>query len=255
MKPLLIAHRGASLEFPENTLEAFERAFKKYRADMIEFDVQYSRDKVPVVIHDPTLERTTLGKGAVRRRTLAELKQLKVRGKAGRSRVFRIPTLEEVIKKFPHGRFIIEIKEPSALLTRRVAGLVRQYHIEKTAVVTSKYHVVYETMRKEYPSLRRALSHLALFRMYVKFKRGRKAVLGSDPKTSGVRPHLFASMPLQVSAIRLDRAEWIEYLHRHGICVMFWTINEPGLMQELRDKRADGLITDHPGLMRKVFEI
>ncbi len=74
--PLVIGHRGASALMPENTLESFRLAFGEHAADMIEFDVHLSRDGIPVVIHDETLERTTNGQGFVANKTFAELKSL-----------------------------------------------------------------------------------------------------------------------------------------------------------------------------------
>ena len=62
--PLIIAHRGASGEAPENTLAAFELALRQ-GAGGIELDVHLSSDGIPVVIHDPRLSRTTSGKGWV----------------------------------------------------------------------------------------------------------------------------------------------------------------------------------------------
>ena len=108
--PLLIAHRGGSALAPENTLLAFQRALDWWGADILELDVQPTRDGEAVVFHDDTLDRTTDGSGPVSARTLAELKQLD----AGhhftpdggqtfpfRGRVIGIPTLAEVLRAFP----------------------------------------------------------------------------------------------------------------------------------------------------------
>jgi glycerophosphoryl diester phosphodiesterase len=74
--PLLIAHRGGSGLAPENTLEAFRNGVDVWGADMVELDVHASLDGHCVVIHDPTVNRTTDGSGAVARMTLAELREL-----------------------------------------------------------------------------------------------------------------------------------------------------------------------------------
>src|SRR5262245_7648951 len=73
--PLVIAHRGASADAPENTIAAFELALDQ-GADALELDVHLSLDDQPVVIHDFTLERTTDGAGPVRARSMRELKRL-----------------------------------------------------------------------------------------------------------------------------------------------------------------------------------
>src|SRR5271157_1965236 len=72
---LNIAHRGASAEYPENTLAAFSAAIEA-GADMCELDVQRTIDRVAVVIHDDTLDRTTTGRGAVGEFTLEQVKSL-----------------------------------------------------------------------------------------------------------------------------------------------------------------------------------
>src|SRR5690606_25978815 len=74
--PLLIAHRGGAGLAPENTLEAFRQAVDDWAADMIELDVHATADGYCVVIHDPTVDRTTDGTGRVAEMTLAELKRL-----------------------------------------------------------------------------------------------------------------------------------------------------------------------------------
>src|SRR5579863_1834901 len=126
----IFAHRGNSGEAPENTLAAF-RQVAGVGADGVEFDVQLSRDGVPVVIHDETVDRTTDGKGAVAGLTLAQLQVLDA-GKwfgaafAGE----RIPTLEAVLEVFRGAsiRVNIELKTnrtPYPGLSQKVIDLVR----------------------------------------------------------------------------------------------------------------------------------
>ena len=87
----IIAHRGYSALAPENTVAAFQAAVK-HRADAIEFDIHVTRDGIPVVMHDDTLDRTTNGTGPIKNKTLAELKTLN----AGNNQ--RIPTLQETLQ-------------------------------------------------------------------------------------------------------------------------------------------------------------
>src|SRR5262249_33847703 len=92
---LIAAHRGGALLWPENSLLAFRNAIDM-GADFVEFDVHLSRDGEVIVIHDPTLDRTTTGVGPVRERTLAELKSLRLKDRAGTITAEPIPTLDEV---------------------------------------------------------------------------------------------------------------------------------------------------------------
>jgi glycerophosphoryl diester phosphodiesterase len=92
---MVVAHRGASVEQPENTIEAFEAAIDA-GADAVEFDVRMTADDVPVVMHDPDVSRTTDGTGLVPELTLADIRRLRIRlpggGTAG------VPTLEEALR-------------------------------------------------------------------------------------------------------------------------------------------------------------
>ncbi|MCI0545666.1 MAG: glycerophosphodiester phosphodiesterase, partial [Candidatus Rokubacteria bacterium] len=112
--PLVIAHRGASEEAPENTIAAFELALA-LGADGLEVDVHLSKDDQPVVIHDFTLERTTDGAGPVRALTARELKRLDAGGWMGtRFRGQRIQNLHEVLERFrDRTRCWIELKAGS----------------------------------------------------------------------------------------------------------------------------------------------
>jgi glycerophosphoryl diester phosphodiesterase len=93
-RALVVAHRGASADRPENTLGAFDAAATA-GADIIEFDLRLTADGVPVVLHDEDLSRTTDGRGLVRETRLSEIKQLDAsRGRGPRQEV---PTLAEAL--------------------------------------------------------------------------------------------------------------------------------------------------------------
>ncbi|MBI3536498.1 MAG: hypothetical protein HY070_02885, partial [Chloroflexi bacterium] len=110
-RPLIIAHRGASAEAPENTLAAFTRAFE-LGADGIELDVTLTKDNIPVVIHDDTVNRTTNARGVVSEMLLAEIKQLDAGSwKDAKYRGEKIPTLEETLRAIPTTKIVnIELK-------------------------------------------------------------------------------------------------------------------------------------------------
>jgi glycerophosphoryl diester phosphodiesterase len=108
----IIGHRGAPRVAPENTLLAIARAFEA-GATMVEVDVHLSRDGVPVIIHDDTLERTTNGKGPVSALSLGELKNLDAGAWMGTAFAGqRIPTLREVLEASKgRGRVLIDPKQ------------------------------------------------------------------------------------------------------------------------------------------------
>lgn len=110
-QPMIIAHRGASADAPENTLSAFQEAIRQ-RADAIELDVQLTYDKKLIIIHNPTLNKTTTGSGQVATKTLQEIKQLDVGIKfSKRFKGEKIPTLEEVFNTFgKQTNYVVELK-------------------------------------------------------------------------------------------------------------------------------------------------
>ncbi|HET7876624.1 MAG TPA: glycerophosphodiester phosphodiesterase family protein, partial [Methylomirabilota bacterium] len=105
------AHRGGSLLWPENSLLAFRNAVTLC-ADYLEFDVHLSRDGEVVVLHDPTLDRTTTGTGPVRERTLGELRAFRLKDRDGQITGETIPTLDEVAGTAARGKrqMLLEIK-------------------------------------------------------------------------------------------------------------------------------------------------
>jgi glycerophosphoryl diester phosphodiesterase len=132
-KVYTIAHRGASGYAPENTIPAFEQALDM-KTDYIELDIQLTKDLVPVVMHDGTVNRTTNGKGYVKDLTLDQILKLdagswfnKKYPMFAREKYadIRIPTLEEVFEKF--GKeidYMIEIKDPN--LNRNIESLLNE---------------------------------------------------------------------------------------------------------------------------------
>src|SRR5688572_26020312 len=120
--PLLVAHRGGARLAPENTLVAFTQAVERWRADILETDVHLSADGEVVVIHDPTVDRTTDGSGRVRDLPWAALRELdagyRFRALDGsspfRGAGVRLPLLAELLERFPRMRINVECKTAEA---------------------------------------------------------------------------------------------------------------------------------------------
>nr|WP_273843693.1 glycerophosphodiester phosphodiesterase [Halalkalibacter alkalisediminis] len=158
----VFAHRGFSSQYPENTMVAFQ-ASADIGADGIEFDIQLTKDHVPVVIHDLTLDRTTTGKGFVRDYTASELKKFS----AGSwfSDTFKaetIPTLEEVLiwAKTHSLTLNIELKGSVAdrnLTVATVLPLLKKYDLEERIILSSFDHKSVHTFQKHNPFLETAV--------------------------------------------------------------------------------------------------
>ena len=246
--PIIIGHRGASALLPENTLESFRLAFKKFNAGAVEFDVHFSGDQVPVVIHDATLERTTDGRGFVAQKNFKELQKLD----AGfyfdpdhnhsfpcRRKGLRIPSLEEVLSLFKAKTLAIEIKDKSAELVHAVMGLIRKHKADQ-CVVGSKHHLVARTLRKHYPGQFRFLSQREIVQNFMASR--------ISNHSNFKDPNAVASMPLEACGMHFDDPAFLDWLYRKEIKVYFWTINDPQDIQRLAAAGVDGIITDYPGL-------
>lgn len=160
-QPLIIAHRGYSARFPENTLAAFRAAIDA-GAHMIELDVTLSRDRQLVVIHDDTVDRTTNGSGAVKDLTLEQLGRLD----AGswfdaRFKGERLPTLAQVLEAVKGKLLVnIEIKPeafepegPDDAVERQVLDLVHEKNMFADVLVSSFEWQTLENMRKWEPAV------------------------------------------------------------------------------------------------------
>lgn len=141
-RPLVIAHRGCKGEAPENTLASFQLGLDQH-CDAIELDIHLSKDGVPVVIHDETVDRTTNGTGAVEDMTVEQLQALDAgswfdKKYAGE----QIPTLEQVFELVPSSIMInVEIKGISGGRTIvELLKLLDRYDRYESVVVSSFNH-------------------------------------------------------------------------------------------------------------------
>jgi glycerophosphoryl diester phosphodiesterase len=153
--PLVFAHRGGARLAPENTLAALERGMAT-GADGFECDVQLSRDGVPVLIHDRTLDRTTDRTGPVGALTAAELESVDAAfafadGGAFplRGQGIGVPPLERVLRRFPGARTIIELKQGGPELARAVIDVLRRTDAMERVCVGSFHRSAIEVMRQE----------------------------------------------------------------------------------------------------------
>jgi len=156
-------HRGFKSAYPENTLLSFQEALK-LGVDMLEFDLRFSKDRVVVVIHDDTLDRTTNGTGKVSDRRLAEIMQLDAGGRFGKPfEGLKIPTLEELcelLRPYPDVLLNVEIKPAAdakdvadaAIATLREYGfLPRSVFTSFDADVVAHIHDVYGLKTQGFP--------------------------------------------------------------------------------------------------------
>ncbi len=222
--PLIIAHRGASAERPENTLAAFRRALA-LDADGIELDVHLTRDGVPVVFHDATLRRLTGIPGRIARKTWAELRTLRVRGGEP------IPRLADVLR-LTRGLTVVQI-ELKAGPVAPVIRAIRSARATEWVILASFDRRLVAAARDEAPAIPRML-----------IAEGREA-------PAALVRHLAAcgASGLSVNHRAIRSAAWINHFHARGYAVWTWTVNDPALARRLSDWGVDALLGDDPALL------
>jgi len=244
--PLIIGHRGASAVAPENTLASFRRAIEA-GADGVEFDVQLSRDGVPVIIHDDTLRRTGLRPERVVDLSAEELQNVDAGSwfsSTGDFRGEKIPTLQQLLEDFSNNNALLylELKCSASGIPEIVsatADLLEEYSIGDRTVVECFDLTAIEAMKQRAPDIETA----ALFEPRF-----------SNPST------LLSGQSLVARAVAagadeialhhsLANKRTIQAALDTGLKVVVWTVDDPRWIQRSQDRGVDCLITNDPALM------
>jgi glycerophosphoryl diester phosphodiesterase len=242
---LFAAHRGGSLLWPENSLLAFTNAVR-LGADYLEFDVHLSRDGEVVVIHDPTLERTTTGAGPVRDQTLAELRALRLRDRHGAVTDETIPMLDEVaaLAARAHRRMLLEIKvderrERYPGIEEKVLGALDRGGMAGAAVVMAFEPETWRRVRE----LRPDVAAGALYSPGTLRARG-----------ATVAQALEEAREAGAGFIGLHQAlvdeETVRSARRAALVLGVWTVNEPAALRRFIQLGVGVVITDRPDLAK-----
>lgn len=223
--PLIVAHRGASGESPENTFPAFERAISQ-RADMIETDLHRTRDGAIVVTHDSDLAGLG-GRGEIADATFAQVRALDAGGGE------RVPVLADLLDSFgARIPFNLEIKTgkrgPYADLPRLVVEEVRGRELLEWTIFSSFDDSVLGALRAE--SNR---AHIGIL------------VSARSPKNWLARAEAVGAMAVHFAARLADEARVAE-AHRAGLRVLVYTVDDPDEMARLHEIGVDGFFTNYP---------
>jgi glycerophosphoryl diester phosphodiesterase len=251
--PVNLAHRGASESAPENTLEAFRLAVEA-GAGGLELDVHLTRDGHVVVIHDPTLDRTTDLTGAVAEMTLDELREadaghnfspdgntLPYRGLG-----LRIPTLSEVLRAFPGAAVNIDMKADHPGIEAAVLQVLREAGAEDRALVVSSRRSAVRRFRRisgSRVSTGASRWETGVFYALCRLHLERLLVPAFDA----------LQVPLRYRGIPLVTRRFVEAAHARGVRVDAWTINSADEMRRLLDLGVDVIMTDRPETLAGVL--
>jgi glycerophosphoryl diester phosphodiesterase len=239
IRPIVVAHRGASAIYPENTLASFQGAVEA-GADMVELDVRLTADNVAVILHDLDVSTTTDGSGFVHTMTLADVKRLDASG--GRGPPAEIPTLREVLEALTGIVGVnIEIKNlpgepsfdsPREAVAAEVVTLLHETRFQGPVVVSSFNWLSIERTRE----LDQAIPTGFLTNSAV------------DPWASLVyarsegHPYVLPQAPALYEA----GEAFIEAAHGDGVLVGTWTVDDPAAMEQLFQMGVDAIATNDP---------
>ena len=248
-RPHVYAHRGGRALGPENTIPAFDLGAAA-GADGFEFDVHLSADGEVVICHDPTLDRTTDATGPVASRTARELAAVNAAVRYGvdlehewKGARAGVPTLREVLHRYPAAPMVIEMKVHTPLAAQAVVDAVREAGAIDRVCVGSFSLAALQTVRALEPRIATGASQRETqWALYASW-------LGLAPW----RPvyHAF-QVPEHAGRLTVVSPAFLRCVHRAGLALQVWTVNEPADMQRLLDWGIDGLITDRPDLAVRV---
>ena len=232
----VMAHRGDSGNAPENTLVAFRQAIEM-GADWIELDVHLTQDGILVVMHDPTVDRTTSGKGAVADMTYAEIQALDAGSWFDAAfRGERVPSLQDALElNAQHTRWNIEIKAPSKAAgnpAQKVLGQVHHMGIADRCLISS-------------------FDESILLEVHMLDKSIATAIIGSGTELLDKAAATSAQM-INPNKKGVD-AQLVTEAHHHGLMVNVWPLDEPEEMRRYIDMGVDIITTNFPARLLKVL--
>lgn len=254
-RPRVFGHRGAAGLAPENTLPSFVLA-AALGASYLELDVHSTRDGAVVVLHDPTLERTTNGSGAVADTTLDALQRLDAgyqfthdgRHFPYRGHGIQIPTLAAVLRACPAHRLNIEIKQATPPIVDAVLDILRACDAMDRCLLAAEHDEIMQAIRVAVGD--RVVTSMSTGDVVDFMNRY------SEGRWEGYAPAGRAlQIPVSFAGLDLITAATVAAAHHVGLEMHAWTINDPAEMKRLIDFGVDGIISDLPGLALSVLRV
>ena len=240
----IIAHRGLSGFYPENTMLAFKKCLN-LNIYGVELDVQKTKDNHIVVIHDEKVDRTFNGTGYVKNMTLSQLQSLNSNFKNyENNKDCKIPTLKEVLILFKPTDFIVNIelkndKIKYKNLEEDVINLVKELNMEKQVIISSFRIRSLKKIKASCPEIRRSYLISEKFYNY----RLKNLIFSNIIKNQ--------STYLSPNYIITDR-KFIKKCHRRDIQVLSYTVNNIQEYEKLSRLKVDGIFTNFPNILPSI---
>ncbi|GBF05609.1 glycerophosphoryl diester phosphodiesterase [Deinococcus aerius] len=252
-RTLNIAHQGGEGLRPSNTMLAYRHA-ADLGVDMLEMDMHATRDGVLVLSHDETLDRLTDTKGRIADLTLAQV----LAADAGyaftpdggatfpfRGQGVRVAQLSEVLATFPDMPLTVEIKQASPSIAAPFCKTLRDAGVTDHVIVASFSDAALNEFRAACPEVTTSMTEKEL----------RPLVLLSKVGLAGLAPlpGRVAQVPVRSGNIEVVTPGFVRAMHRRGVAVQVWTIDDPAEMRRLIRMGVDGIITNRPDLLKAVL--
>ncbi len=245
---LLAAHRGGALLWPENSLLAFRNAIA-LGSDLLEMDAHLTKDGEVVVIHDPVLGRTTTGTGAVRERTLAEIRAFRLKDRDGKATDEAIPTLDEVVALAAPTpvRLLLEIKVDARGarypgIEEKVLAILDRSGMTARAIVMAFEGETVRRIRTLRPDVMVGglYSQRSLERM--------RSTVGWEIEALGKLGARFVGLHQE-----LVTPEVVRQAEKAELLLGAWTVNEAEAMRRFVEMGVGVLISDRPDVARELL--
>ena len=224
----VMAHRGGSLEAPENTIESFKYAIE-IGSDIIETDIQLSSDGVPYIFHDDDLKRIPGIEKDFNDLLASEIDELNVFGD------FKIPTLEETLKQFPDTKFQIDFKTDE-VVDPAIEIINKFPHIKKNLCVASFSSQRLQKIKSKLSDVTYSMGPHEVLKLLLKSFGIYRGEVGGD----------CLQIPIYRYGIKIVTKRFVDFCKRENIKISVWTINSTEEMDYLIDLDVDGIITDKP---------
>jgi glycerophosphoryl diester phosphodiesterase len=252
--PLVIAHRGCAGLAPENTMIGFQKAVEM-GADILELDVQSTRDGVLVVIHDNIVDPISNGSGSVQDFSIDDLKELDAgynwTGDEGKSFPYRgkghtIPTLRELFEAYPDQRFNIDIKQIRPSIIEPFGNMIREFGLSRQVLVAAFHVHVIRQFRSAFPEILTAADDWESRWFYGLNKIGLSGL-------TRLQSQAF-QLPEYEGGIHIITGRFVKAAHRASMQVHVWTIDDAENMKNLISLGVDGIFTNYPDRMLRLLK-
>ena len=218
---LKFAHRGASVFAPENSMQAFKKALE-LNVDGVEFDVHLTKDKQIIVMHDDNVQRTTNGYGLIKDLTLEKIRLFHQKNREP------VPTLRDVLDLL-NNKCTCKIDVKSEGIEEPLIKIIKEYKIEDSVIITSKFLDMVEKIKKLDPKITTEMQ------VWEPWNEDEMIQHAKEIKADIIAPNYL-----------MCTKKLVEKAHDNGLKVHVWTVNEKKDRDKMKAIGVDGIVSDCP---------